>query len=38
MAKEKIKCGKCGKESWVDAFKTTACPNCGKAMKGTKAK
>lgn len=37
MAKEKIKCGSCGKESWVDPFKTTSCPKCGSPLKGTKA-
>jgi len=38
MAKEKIKCGKCGKEQYVDKYKTTSCKNCGAAIKGTKAK
>ena len=38
MAKEKIKCGRCGKDNWVDPFKTTACVKCGSPIKGTKTK
>jgi len=38
MAQEKIKCGKCGTDNWVDPFKTTACKKCGAPIKGTKAK
>jgi ribosomal protein L37E len=38
MAKEKIKCGKCGRENWVDPFKTTSCEKCGAPIRGTKAK
>jgi len=38
MAKEKIKCGKCKTDNWVDQFKTTSCKKCGAPIKGTKAK
>jgi hypothetical protein len=38
MGNEKIKCGKCGRENWVDPFKTTSCEKCGAPIKGTKAK
>jgi len=38
MATEKIKCGKCGAENWVDPFKTTACKKCGAPIQGTKAR
>lgn len=38
MANEKIKCGKCGKEQYVDQYKTTSCTKCGAPIKGTKAK
>jgi len=27
MAKERIICGKCGTENWVDPYKTTSCKN-----------
>jgi hypothetical protein len=38
MAEEKIKCGNCKTENWVDVFKTTSCKKCGAPIKGTKAK
>ncbi len=38
MAQEKIKCGKCGTDNWVDPFRTTSCKKCGSPIKGTKAK
>lgn len=36
MAKEKIVCGKCGKENWVDPYSVTSCTKCGNPIKGTK--
>ena len=36
MAKEKIKCGNCGKENWVDPWSVTSCTKCGSPIKGTK--
>lgn len=38
MANEKITCGKCGKENWIDPFKVTSCKSCGAPLRGTKAK
>ena len=38
MAKEKITCGQCGTDNWVDAYHTTSCKKCGAPIKGTKAK
>lgn len=37
MAEEKITCGKCKTDNWVNVFKTTACKKCGAPIKGTKA-
>lgn len=38
MSQEKIKCGSCGTDNWVDPWKTTSCKKCGSPIKGTKAK
>lgn len=38
MAKEKVKCGKCGKEVFIDKFKVTTCSSCGNQLRGSKAK
>lgn len=38
MSQEKIKCGNCGADNWVDPWKTTSCKKCGSPIKGTKAK
>lgn len=38
MAQEKIRCGKCGTDNWVDPFRTISCKKCGAPIKGTKAK
>jgi hypothetical protein len=38
MAQEKMKCGHCGTENWVNPFTTTSCKKCGHPIKGTKSK
>ena len=38
MAREKIKCGVCGTDNWVDPYKITSCKKCKSAIKGTKVK
>ena len=36
MANEKITCGQCRTDNWVDPFKVTSCKKCGAPIKGTK--
>lgn len=38
MGEEKIRCGNCGTDNWVNPFKTTSCKKCGAPIKGTKAR
>lgn len=37
MGEEKIRCGKCGTDNWVNPFRTTSCKKCGGPIQGTKS-
>lgn len=38
MTNEKIKCGHCGKENWVDPLKTTSCKKLRPRDQGNEGK